>query len=52
MDKVIGHTEYVDIIAGGTDGSLNANGEITVELQAITGATNELGFNKLSATGF
>jgi glycine reductase len=52
MDKVIGHTEYVDIIAGGTEGSLNANGEITVELQAITGATNELGFNKLSATGF
>lgn len=52
MDKVIGHLNFVDIIAGGTEGSLKPNGEITVELQAITGATSELGFNKLSATGF
>ena len=49
MDKIIGSTDYVDTIAGGFDGSLHADGSITVELQAITGATNELGFNKLSA---
>ena len=49
MDKIIGSTQYVDTIAGGYDGSLHADGSITVELQAITGATNELGFNKLSA---
>lgn len=49
MDKVIGSTQYVNTIAGGFDGSLKADGSITVELQAITGATNELGFNKLSA---
>lgn len=49
MDKVIGLLEPVDIIAGGFDGSLQSDGSITVELQAITGATNELGFNKLSA---
>ena len=49
MDKIIGSTKEVDIIAGGFDGSLHADGSITVELQAITGATNELGFNKLSA---
>ncbi|MBC8591459.1 glycine/sarcosine/betaine reductase component B subunit [Wansuia hejianensis] len=49
MDKVIGTLDYTDIIAGGFDGSLDANGSITVEIQAITGATNELGFNKMSA---
>ena len=52
MDKVIGHTEFIDIIAGGFDGSLHEDGSITVELQAITGATNEVGFNKMSAKGF
>jgi glycine reductase complex component B subunit alpha and beta len=49
LDKVIGDLKYVDIIAGGFDGSLDKTGEITVEIQAITGATNELGFNKMSA---
>lgn len=49
LDKVIGHLDYVDRIAGGFDGNTDANGNITVELQAITGATNELGFNRLSA---
>lgn len=52
MDKVIGTLDYVDIIAGGFDGSLAADGTITVEIQAITGATNEVGFNKMSARGF
>ncbi|NLV75917.1 MAG: beta-aspartyl-peptidase [Tissierellia bacterium] len=52
MDKVIGHIEFVDVIAGGFDGSLKEDGSITVELQAITGATNELGFNKMSAKGY
>jgi glycine reductase len=49
MDKVIGTLDYTDIIAGGFDGSLAKDGSITVEIQAITGATNELGFNKMSA---
>ena len=52
MDKVIGHTEFIDVIAGGFDGSLKEDGSITVELQAITGATNEIGYNKMSARGF
>jgi sarcosine reductase len=52
MDKVIGTLDYSDIIAGGFDGSLSPDGTLTVELQAITGATNELGFNKLSAKMF
>jgi len=49
MEKVIGHPEVANVIAGGFEGSLQQDGTIVVELQAITGATNELGFNKLSA---
>ncbi|MEG0134336.1 MAG: glycine/sarcosine/betaine reductase component B subunit, partial [Clostridium sp.] len=49
MDKVIGHPEVADVIAGGFDGSLQEDGTIVAELQVITGATNEIGFNKLSA---
>ena len=49
MDKVIGNIDVVNIIAGGNDHSLHADGSIVAELQVITGATNELGFNKLSA---
>ena len=49
LDKVIGTLDYADIIAGGFDGSLDKSGNITVEIQAIIGATNELGFNKMSA---
>lgn len=49
LDKVIGYPEVADIIAGGFDGSLQADGSIVAELQVITGATNEMGFNQLSA---
>jgi len=52
MDKIIGYLEPVNTIAGGFDGSLKSDGSIVVELQAITGATNELGFNKLTARSF
>jgi len=52
MEKVIGYTDPVDVIAGGFAGSLNKNGGITVEIQAIIGATNELGFWKLTARGY
>ena len=40
---------YTHLIAGGFDGSLQADGSIIAELQVITGATNEMGFNPLSA---
>ncbi|WP_326908789.1 glycine/sarcosine/betaine reductase component B subunit [Sedimentibacter sp. MB31-C6] len=49
LDKIIGYPEVANVIAGGFDGSLHADGSITAELQVITGATNEMGFNKLSA---
>lgn len=49
MDRIIGHIEYVDRIAGGFNGNMDEEGNLTIELQAIIGATNELGFNKLTA---
>ena len=52
MEKVIGHQKFADVIAGGFDGSLNDDGSITVEIQAITGSTNELGFHNLTARGY
>ncbi|SHK57757.1 glycine/sarcosine/betaine reductase component B subunit [Tepidibacter formicigenes] len=52
MEKVIGHVEFVDTIAGGFDGSLREDGSIEVEIQAITGATNETGFGYLTTKGY
>ncbi|MCL2069035.1 MAG: glycine/sarcosine/betaine reductase component B subunit, partial [Oscillospiraceae bacterium] len=61
MDTVIGYPEVADVIAGGwgapqtlPDGkvvsaSLQPDGCIITEIQAITGATNELGFHTLTA---
>lgn len=49
MKKIIGMLDYTDKIAGGFDGSLRPDGSIVAEIQVITGATNELGFNKLTA---
>lgn len=49
LDKIIGHIEVVNTIAGGNEDSLKDDGTIEVEIQAITGATNETGFNYLSA---
>lgn len=52
MDKIIGMLDYTDKIAGGFDGSLKPDGSIEAEIQVITGATNELGFNKFTAVGY
>ena len=49
MEKVIGYAEEANVIAGGWNGSLADDGSITVELQAITGATSELGYTRLGA---
>jgi glycine reductase len=49
MKRVIGMLDYTDKIAGGFAGSLRPDGSIEAEIQVITGATNELGFNKMSA---
>ena len=49
METVIGYPEVADVIAGGWAGSLSQDGSITAEIQVITGATNELGYNYLTA---
>ena len=41
--------DYVNKIAGASEDTLRADGTLEVELQVITGATNEMGFGTLSA---
>ena len=52
LDKIIGHIDVVNVIAGGNQDSLREDGTIEVEIQAITGATNETGFGYLSTKTF
>lgn len=52
MERVIGHQKYADSIAGGFEGSLKEDGSIEVELQAITGSTDQLGYTRLSSEGY
>lgn len=52
MSRVIGYIEPSQIIAGGFDGALKQDGSLTIEIQAITGATNELGFNRMGGLEF
>ena len=52
MKRIIGHLDSADVLAGGFAGCLADDGSITVELQAIVGATNILGYELLSATEF
>lgn len=52
MDKTIGDDKHVLKIAGGSDRAILENGSFEIEIQAITGATNELGFSHLTAKTF
>lgn len=52
MDRVIGHPEVAKIIAGANNDSLRPDGSIEAEIQVITGATSEVGFNYLTAREF
>ncbi|MBU5591353.1 glycine/sarcosine/betaine reductase component B subunit [Clostridium sp. MSJ-4] len=52
MKRVIGHPEVANIIAGGYLGSLREDGSINAEIQVVTGATSEVGFNYLTAKGY
>ena len=51
LDHVIGDIQYVSTIAGGSDKAIRPDGSLEVEIQAITGATNETGFGYLTARG-
>ncbi|TYP50885.1 glycine/sarcosine/betaine reductase component B subunit [Thermosediminibacter litoriperuensis] len=49
MKKIIGLVDTATIIAGGSQKALREDGSIEIELQAITGATSEVGLTLLSA---
>ena len=49
LNKIIGNIKNANTIAGASDRSFENDEFVEVELQAITGATNELGFGNLSA---
>ncbi len=52
MKRIIGDLNSSEVIAGGFVGSLTAGGGLNVEIQAIMGATCQLGFGKLTARGY
>lgn len=49
MDKVIGHLEAVDLLAGGVSDALKDDGSILVRLAVIMDAASNLGITKLRA---
>ncbi len=49
MEKTIGDASLLTNLAGGYPKSLKPDGSIEIELQAIIGATNQLGSERLSA---
>jgi len=52
MKRVIGDLKPAEVIAGGFAGCLAADGALNIEIQAIMGATCQLGFGKLTARGY
>jgi glycine reductase complex component B subunit alpha and beta len=44
-DKVIGSAKAISTLAGGWDGSLSEDGSIKCELNAVIGATSEIGYH-------
>lgn len=44
-DKVIGNAKSIATLAGGWDGSLQADGTIKCELNAVIGSTSEIGYH-------
>jgi len=52
MKRTIGDLNSGEVIAGGFVGCLTATGGLSVELQAIIGATCQLGFGRLTARSY
>lgn len=44
-EKVIGKAEAIAVLAGGWEGALSADGSLQCELNAVIGATSEIGFH-------
>lgn len=49
MKKIIGDASIIQNLTGGCPKSLKKDGSLEIEIQAILGATNQLGHEKLSA---
>ena len=47
-DRVIGNPEAIATLAGGWEGCLNEDGSMKCELNAIIGATSEIGYHNLT----
>ncbi|HCR38009.1 MAG TPA: beta-aspartyl-peptidase [Synergistaceae bacterium] len=49
MDRILGYDSSISNLSGGAEESLRKDGSMFVELQAIIGSTNELGFSRIGA---
>ncbi|HEY5595381.1 MAG TPA: glycine/sarcosine/betaine reductase component B subunit, partial [Nitrospiria bacterium] len=49
MKKVIGDDRVITELAGGSNKCLLPDGSVAIELQAIIGSTNQLGFERISS---
>lgn len=47
-DKIIGNEEAINTLAGGWEGSIDENGTLSCELNAVIGATSEIGYHNLT----
>lgn len=47
-DKVIGNPEAIAVLAGGWDGALLEDGTLMCELNAVIGATSEIGYHNVT----
>ncbi len=47
-DKVIGNPESIAVLAGGWDGALLEDGTLMCELNAVIGATSEIGYHNVT----
>lgn len=47
-DRILGNDQAIENLAGGWDGSLDEAGNITCELNAVIGATSEIGYHNLT----
>jgi len=49
MDKVIGDDRVITELAGGSNKCILPDGSVAIELQALIGSTNQLGYEKISS---
>lgn len=49
MDKVIGDDRVLEELAGGSSKCRRPDGSVAIELQALIGSTNQLGFERISS---